>query len=738
MEAAGPLALEKLASVFSAQVSGVTERFPSLRRYQKKHPGMGTWDPHEVIEDALHAKARHLGPADTSMGGALALEDLDEGSDSPPQVGGGPIDELAAYGYSVHKFLSFTPMGSPAVEHDRNLTPSALDPQQLVVSSLGPAHGTTPAPDVVVLRPACDTDSADSSVSSIFSIGATEHRSVAALQRLPDFEEWKPAVRAEIGHAIDKNAITVRPHSAFQAARKRFAGRHEVLNLVTPCVIKHDADGKVLRRKFRITAADVRGNPNSTCVTETYSGAVDGSTIRFIANATLGRPLKGTRRGLDVKGAYFEGRKLPPEEGGRSLWAPIPQGWVEFGCPAFGADGSRNWFEITGNVPGLRDAGRIWAADCDAFLAGEGFVQSIVDRRVFIKQLGARAGDKIFVIGVYVDDYWTYCEDDAAWEDFYGKWSTRYTASSTVSEAGNDFCGTTFTELADGSLSLTCGKLMTSMATLLEAYPTSTLYDTPMAADALTRIRDNPSDTNKLLPEKVSEARAILGLGLYITRGVRTDSLFPALALSSYIVNKLTVSVWTALLRWAHYLVQTRTMALILRAPPRTDPNFAACSDSSLINGPMSSVTMPDVAVASYGGFALFFPGSGAFSVECFSPRRLADSSAGSELIMATWAGKSIVAFRVLGRELGILIPKPTDLQLNASAVTDGVAMERVSRVQRFLAARLGMMRSWVADSTLRILKSNTNDMRADILSKPVNPSALFGPKQRLLLTGHS
>ena len=147
---------------------------------------------------------------------------------------------------------------------------------------------------------------------------------------------------------------------------------------------------------------------------------------------------------------------------------------------------------------------------------------------------------------------------------------------------------------------------------------------------------------------------------------------------------------------------------------------------------------MPDVAASSYGGFALFFPGSGAFSVECMSPRRLADSSAGSELIMATWAGKSIVAFRILARELGVLQPRPTDLQIDASAVTDGVAMEKVSRVQRFQAARLAMLRSWVEDKTLRLLKTNTKDMRADILSKPVNPSAAFGPKQRLLLTGRT
>ena len=105
---------------------------------------------------------------------------------------------------------------------------------------------------------------------------------------------------------------------------------------------------------------------------------------------------------------------------------------------------------------------------------------------------------------------------------------------------------------------------------------------------------------------------------------------------------------------------------------------------------------------------------------------------------MATWAGKSIVAFRILARELGVLQPLPTDLQIDASAVTDGVAMEKVSRVQRFQAARLAMLRSWVEDKTLRLLNTNTKDMRADILSKPVNPSAAFGPKQRLLLTGRT
>jgi hypothetical protein len=177
-------------------------------------------------------------------------------------------------------------------------------------------------------------------------------------------------------------------------ARLQYPDSFEILNLVTPCVIKHDADGNPTRRKFRITAADARSRANSKFAAETYSGAIDGASVRFLTNITRGRG--GRLRFLDVTAAYFEGRKTPPSEpGGRSLWAPIPDGWEIFDLPARADNGSRNWFEITGNVPGLRDAGRVWAADCDAFLMAEGFVQSIVDRRVFIKQLSPQAGDTL-------------------------------------------------------------------------------------------------------------------------------------------------------------------------------------------------------------------------------------------------------------------------------------------------------------------------------------------------------
>ena len=151
---------------------------------------------------------------------------------------------------------------------------------------------------------------------SMFGVGATKNRSISALLKLPDWEDWAAAVRPELHHAIEvKKGLTFRTNAEFKAARIEHRGKHEILNLVTPCVVKHGADGKVLRRKFRITAADARDRAGSLFSAETYSGAVDGATVRFLANVTLGRG--GRHRNLDIKGAYFEGRKIPPtEEGG--------------------------------------------------------------------------------------------------------------------------------------------------------------------------------------------------------------------------------------------------------------------------------------------------------------------------------------------------------------------------------------------------------------------------------------
>jgi hypothetical protein len=103
---------------------------------------------------------------------------------------------------------------------------------------------------------------------------------------------------------------------------------------------------------------------------------------------------------------------------------------------------------------------------------------------------------------------------------------------------------------------------------------------------------------------------------------------------------------------------------------------------------------------------------------------------------MATWAGKAVIALRMLQRELRMGPAGATPLELDATAVLNGAVMETVTRKQRFNAARIGMLRQWALDKALRLEKVGTGDMRSDILTKPVVPVKRFQRLARLLLTG--
>ena len=103
---------------------------------------------------------------------------------------------------------------------------------------------------------------------------------------------------------------------------------------------------------------------------------------------------------------------------------------------------------------------------------------------------------------------------------------------------------------------------------------------------------------------------------------------------------------------------------------------------------------------------------------------------------MGVLASKSILAFRMVLSELRLGPAGPTELEMDAKAVTDGVSMERVARRQRYQAARLAMFRQWISNVALRLKKVPTGDMRSDILSKPVAPAGQFLRLATLLLTG--
>ena len=105
------------------------------------------------------------------------------------------------------------------------------------------------------------------------------------------------------------------------------------------------------------------------------------------------------------------------------------------------------------------------------------------------------------------------------------------------------------------------------------------------------------------------------------------------------------------MLRWCHYLADTRNVRPYLRSLGPHTP-FAAGAGSSCLNGPVPG--------SSYGGYCIGFSGSGAFQFQCFVPGKPADSPAGAGAIVAYHCVRAIVAARMLAEELGLKQPGPT------------------------------------------------------------------------------
>jgi hypothetical protein len=120
------------------------------------------------------------------------------------------------------------------------------------------------------------------------------------------------------------------------------------------------ADGTPGRYKVRLVVADINSGAGSTFTGATFSGTIDDGVVRYLSAITLGRP--GLRRRmLDVKGAYYEGTVVAPENGSRVLFAEVPEGWSKLGFPEVDVNGDKCYSLILKNIPGRRDAGRIWA-----------------------------------------------------------------------------------------------------------------------------------------------------------------------------------------------------------------------------------------------------------------------------------------------------------------------------------------------------------------------------------------
>jgi len=532
---------------------------------------------------------------------------------------------------------------------------------------------------------------------------------------------WRQRTEEELFRCIVTHKALERRTADDYAAALRQHGKHKVHLQKLVLVFKQKWLAKNVpdRKKVRMTVGDlkVRGK-----VDNTYAPTVAFDSTRLLIQLGVLRGAQRTTK--DVGGAYLFGTPTPPTEpGGRFLFVPVPPGFAEFGYPEKDERGRQNYFEVVGNLPGRQDAGRVWGECYDKFLLtelkdtiGVGFKQSVVDRRIYYMV----RGDEYINTGIYVDDNLFIHSGGALWDEFEKAWSERFREPANApTTALDEFCGFLMEDLPGGSTAVSAPHVMQSLADAIAPYARP-LADcsTPLAGDALRKLPEKPSEANPLMPEEYTEiAQRLTGIAGWICGAYRFDAYLAFVAVAQHVSTNLTKRVWNAILRWCFYLLDSRDVRLYYHPVGQTTP-FDAGADSSCLNGPLPG--------SSYGGYTVGFPGSGAVQFRCLVPSKLADSSAGSETIMACQCVKAIVAMRMLTEELGLKQHAPTPMSLDAKAVIDGTTMDRVSQQSRWLAARQAILRQMIADHITRLVKVNTNLHVPDIFTKPVTDPQRF------------
>jgi len=392
--------------------------------------------------------------------------------------------------------------------------------------------------------------------------------------------------------------------------------------------------------------------------------------------------------------------------------------------------------QIVGNVPGLQNAGAMWAEEFTGFLLDFGFTQSITDRRLFHL---ADEGGRLLIVGTFVDDCKVVIQSESKAAEFTKAWEERYRDPPDVEATARDFLGLKYTRVGS-TITISCNKATDDLAEKLEGIATragaGAQCASPLPDKALSLLEMGAGPGNKLLPEAaLPRARSILGLAGWIVCHARPDAMLAFVAIARRVSpGRLTEYAWDRLVQWGSYLVKTRDVHLTMRKVPAGTE--AACySDSSALNGPVPG--------SSYGGACLQYSTgdptlpdtvmSGAIWARCLVPPKLGDSSAAAELIMATVATKEVMAYRMQAEELGHGLRRPTPLYLDANAVLHGTATEQVSREMKYLAAKLAIVQQARNHGKIRTFKIDENIHPADILTKPLQGREFVYKRARIL-----
>ena len=501
--------------------------------------------------------------------------------------------------------------------------------------------------------------------------------------------------------------------------------------IVSVLKVKTDPDGTPTSRKGRITLSDPA---SATVAVDSYSACADDITDRVITAVAQRLGLQSDV--ADVGGAYFHGKPIPADQGGRELYAVVPPWLSEFGnYPTHDSRGRANYLFMQGNFPGRRDAGPNWQRVYDAFLLSYGMRQSVVDRRLVLLVRGV----DILILYVHVDDTKLWFSSPSVRTAFLAAWALKFSEPPATAEFSEFFVGIRSQRVDRFTTQMTCVGVIKSIQKLISQHPLGAgrRADFPMPADGPRILRDSPPDEAPQAAESISLARQIMGAVGFVATHVRPDAYFAFCCLARYMGPRLTKYAFKLVVRLAHYLVGTMHMPLVIHTdPPGGGVDgplglFDVFCDSSHGNAPDGH---------SFGGFVLMHNGGGALAWKSRNQAFPTDSPGAQELLVATLAYRWTLSLRMLLADLGlgVALARPTLMWTDSQILLDGTNCERLGKSSRWLSSRYAMMRFGEACGAIAPTKLAAEENVGNAMTKPETGSLFVAHRALLLGLAHA
>ena len=508
---------------------------------------------------------------------------------------------------------------------------------------------------------------------------------------------WWEAMKTEIKGLLEHNTWKLIDRDKVPKGRKVTKSRW--------CyTIKYNRDGSIERFKARFVVcgySQVQGED----YTHAFSATLRATSFRMLMAIAAGEKL--SLEHFDVKNAFTQ------SDIDAEIYTEPPKGFE-----TKGADGHPQVLKLLKSLYGTKQASRLWQMKLrDHLVNNMGFQNSLSDPCMYVK----RDGDKVMILGVYVDDI-ILAHKNVDLNEFVKGFCGPGGFNSKHLGKLSWFLGMAVDQHEDGSITINQELYVKKLVNKFFDKPPEKRSN-PCKPGIFQRINPAKNDVER---EKVSRKPylQLIGSLLYLSCMTRPDIAYHMAILCS-VMHDPTVQAYTAALDLLAYVAHTSHSHLTYTgscAAPDGIPDSHTLQVESNCGAVMySDATWHKSDELGYNmfGFVMYLYG-GPISFAAKKLKVVALSSAEAEYAAAAYSCKELVFVRNLCDFLGVKLNGPTVVAVdNQAAIKIAENMGVTGRNKHFQDS-IHFFRHLVDHLTVSPCFVTTDRQRADGFTKPL------------------